>query len=148
MSPDFVAVILDVNVLVSAQLVQHDTAAPYRAYDAVLSSAFLSYVSPALINEYREVLLRPHLTARHGLDDAEVREAVALLEAKSVLLSPLRAKATAPDSKDQYLWDLLAAYPEAILVTGDGLLLASNDFPGRIRSARDFVARYLEPESD
>ncbi len=148
MSPDSIAVVLDVNVLVSAQLVQSSASAPFRAYDAILGPAFLSYVSASLTSEYTEVMLRPHLVARHGLDEAEVREVVALLEANSIALSPARARAVAPDSKDQYLWDLLAGYPEAILVTGDGLLLASNDFPGRIVSPREFVGRHLETHSD
>ncbi len=147
MSPDSIAVVLDVNVLVSAQLVQGSLSAPFRAYDAVLGRAFLSYVSPSLTREYTEVMLRPHLMARHGLDESEVREVVAILEANSIVLIPARAKAVAPDSKDQYLWDLLAGYPEAILVTGDGLLLASDDFPGRILSPRDFAEQYLEPEA-
>ena len=39
---------------------------------------------------------------------------------------------------------LLENNPEAVLVTGEGVLLRSDHFPGRILSPRDFVARYLD----
>ena len=44
---------------------------------------------------------------------------------------------------DQHLWGLLAAEPEAVLVTGDKALLESEAFPGRIVNPRAFVDAHL-----
>jgi hypothetical protein len=42
------------------------------AMDAMLSRALLYLLSPALLGEYRSVLMRPKLVKLHGLAEAEV----------------------------------------------------------------------------
>ena len=46
----------------------------------------------------------------------------------------------APDPRDQLLWNLLAARPDLLLVTGDKLLLGDTGMRGRVISARAFVS--------
>jgi predicted nucleic acid-binding protein len=65
------------------------------------------------------------------------------LEYFGLMVAPDAALTAAPDPDDQHVWDLLAVFPNANLITGDRLLLQSNDFPGRILSPREFVERYL-----
>ena len=47
--------------------------------------------------------------------------------------------ASAPDPNDRHLWDLLAARPEAILVTGDRKLLQDPPAGVSVLSPRGFV---------
>ena len=46
----------------------------------------------------------------------------------------------APDPGDQLLWNLLAAKPDLLLVTGDKLLQKDSGMRGRVISARAFVS--------
>lgn len=136
-------VILDANIIVSAQLVQHPLAPSFRLFEASLGRALRNHISEALREEYLDVLLRPTIMRRHGLSPAEVRELVDLVHHFSLAIAPPPSVAVAPDARDQHLWDMLAAYSHLKLVTGDPLLVASGDFPGRILSPRDFVDRFL-----
>jgi len=90
------------------------------------------------------VLLKRELVARHGLEPSLIHRLVDRLEEGSVFDLPPTAAHTCPDPRDQLLWDLLENNPEAVLVTGEGVLQRSDHFPGRILSPRDFVARYLD----
>ncbi len=136
-------VILDANVIVSAQLVQHPLAPPFRLFVAALGGPIQNHVSPQLLDEYRGVLLRPSVARRHGLSPSEVHQVVEVVRRFAIELSPPRSWVAAPDANDQHVWDMLAAYHELMLVTGDPPLLASHHFPGRILSPRDFVDRFL-----
>lgn len=137
------AFVLDVNIVVSAMLVQHEGAAPFRAFQAVFDPGFQHYVSAALVGEYEEVLTRPALSIRHGLADPAIVELVELIRTASVEVEPPAASRSAPDPNDQHLWDLLAAEPEVLLVTGDPVLLRSDHFAGRVLAPREFVQRYV-----
>ena len=44
-----------------------------------------------------------------------------------------------PASGDNHLWALLATFPQAQLVTGDGLLLDNPPSNASVMSARDFA---------
>lgn len=136
-------VILDANIIVSAQLVQHPLAPSFRLFEASLGGALRNHISDALRDEYLDVLLRPTIMRRHGFSLAEVRELVDLVRHFSLEIAPPQSVAVAPDVRDQHLWDMLAAYPHLKLVTGDPPLVASGDFPGRILSPRDFVDQFL-----
>jgi predicted nucleic acid-binding protein len=48
----------------------------------------------------------------------------------------------APDSGDQFLWDLLASRPDLVLVTGDKLLLQDEAMQGRVILPQSFVAQW------
>ena len=45
----------------------------------------------------------------------------------------------APVSGDDHLWALLATFPQAVLVTGDGLLLDNPPSNAAVISARDLL---------
>ncbi|MGB4862804.1 MAG: hypothetical protein WBO97_10105, partial [Tepidiformaceae bacterium] len=102
-------------------------------------------VTGRLLAEYTDVLLRPSVQPRHRLPDDAVGHLVDSIRRRSLTLMPPKAIVQAPDPGDQHLWDLLAGYPEVVLVTGDPLLLASTDFPRRIYSPRQFVEQFLDP---
>lgn len=130
--------IIDTNVVVTGLLTFDAEAPTAHVLDGMLAAAFPFVVSTALLAEYRDVLNRPKLRKLHGLSVAEVETLLVELARHAIVLQPVPAPA-APDPGDQHLWELLAAHPDVVLVTGDKLLLASDMHP-RILSPAQFLA--------
>lgn len=97
--------------------------------------------SPALLEEYLRVLRKPAAVERHRLGDGDIRTLIGGLQSLGVGAAPL-AGPPCPDPRDQHLWNLLSFDPQSILVTGERVLLASEDFPGRVLSPRQFVEQF------
>jgi putative PIN family toxin of toxin-antitoxin system len=135
-------VILDVNVVASGIGPSPDYSPPHRIIDALRRGEIPLVVSDAFIDECTHVLDRARLSRWHGRSRSEIARFLVMLRAAATVLKPPLSAIKCPDPGDQYLWDLLAAEPETILVTGHRLLLESGDFPGRIVSPREFVDRY------
>jgi len=115
-------VVVDTNVVVAALLTADAAAPPARILDGMLGGRFLYLLSPALLAEYRSVLLRPAIRSRHGLTVAEVDLLLEELVAGAVWREPA-AGLPAPDPGDDHLWALAGCHPGACLITGDRLLL-------------------------
>ncbi|MBK6864205.1 MAG: PIN domain-containing protein [Ideonella sp.] len=133
------AVIVDTNVVVAGLLTAQETSPVARILDGMLAAAFPFVVSEALLAEYRTVLVRPILRKLHGLSVAEVEAILTDLAQHAIVLTPV-AGPPAPDPGDQLLWNLLAARPDLLLVTGDKLLLQDAGMRGRAIAPRAFVA--------
>jgi predicted nucleic acid-binding protein len=106
--------------------------------DGMLGAAFPFVLSGALISEYRSVLLRPVIRKLHKLTVAEVEFILTDLAQHAIVVMPVPAVA-APDPGDQLLWELLAARPDIVLVTGDKLLLRDSGMKGRVVSPLAFL---------
>lgn len=131
--------IIDTNVVV-AGLLTGDAASPVaRILDGMLGAAFPFALSEALLAEYRKVLVRPTLRKLHGLKVTEVETILTDLVQNAVILKQAAAP-PAPDPGDQFLWDLLVARNELVLVTGDKRLLQDKGMAGRVISPRAFMA--------
>ena len=131
-------VVVDTNVVV-AGLITADEASPVaRILDGMLVVAFPFVVSEALLAEYRSVLVRPVLRKLHGLTVAQVDVILTDLAQNAIVLVP-GAGAPAPNAGVQFLWDLLVARPDMILVTGDKRLLNDPGMRGRVITPRDFT---------
>jgi predicted nucleic acid-binding protein len=91
--------VIDTNVLVAGLISSQPSSPTVRILDAMLDGQLLYLLSPELLSEYREVLLRTELARLHGLDEQQA------------------------DPGDDHLWALLTSETGAILVTGDRLLL-------------------------
>jgi putative PIN family toxin of toxin-antitoxin system len=116
--------IIDTNVLVEELITSQPSSPTVQVLDAMLDGRLLYLLSPALLREYRQVLLRPKLMHLHGLSEEEVDRLLTELTANALWREPAQdAPESAPDPGDDHLWALLASAPDAILVTGDGLLL-------------------------
>ena len=116
---------------------------PATILRSVIAGAIPSLVSPALLEEFREVGEREKSLKFHRLTPEMLGTAIAAFASASRLINPAIAAIAAPDPKDQHLWDLLLADPAAVVVTGDRLL-RENPPPGReVLSPREFVDRYL-----
>lgn len=132
--------VVDTNI-VAAGLITKRTASPVaRVLDAVLTGEIGFAVSESLLAEYDHVLRRPKLRALHRLSSGEIDTILLALAQHAIVLGPAIAQLRAPGAGDQHLWDLLAHREDLVLVSGDGRLLASSDFPGRIQTPAQFIA--------
>jgi len=115
-------VVVDTNVLV-AGLITADAQSPTaRVVDEMLNGRVLFLLSPALLAEYRSVLLRPKLVALHALNAVEVDQLLTEVTLNALWREPF-ADGDAPDPGDNHLWALLDHEPQAMLVTGDRRLI-------------------------
>lgn len=132
------AIIVDTNVVVAGLLTANEASAVARVLDGMLAAEFPFVVSEALLAEYRAVLVRPALRKLHGLTVAEVEAILTDLAQHAIVLTPVAA-APAPDPADQFLWELLKAKADLLLVTGDKLLLRDAGMRARVMSPSAFV---------
>lgn len=131
--------IVDTNIVVSGLLSKDQKSPTAQVLNDMLSAQMIFVLSPALLAEYRAVLLRPALTERHGLSEPEIDQILIELTANAKWSEPdSDAIHTPPDGGDAHLWALLACHPEAVLLTGDRLLV-ENPRPGsRITMPSDY----------
>jgi putative PIN family toxin of toxin-antitoxin system len=116
--------IIDTNVLVAGLISSQQGSPTVQVLDAMIDGRLLYILSPALLREYRLVLLRPKLTRLHGLNETDVDQLLTELTANAVWREPSSdAIEPAPDPGDNHLWSPLASEQSSILVTGDHLLL-------------------------
>lgn len=116
--------IVDTNVVVAGLITAPGESPVAAILDSMLSGRLFYLISPALLQEYRTVLLRPRIAKLHGLGETEIDDLLMELTANAIWREPHRS-APAPDRGDDHLWALLAAYENSILVTGDRLLQAN-----------------------
>ena len=106
----------------------------------MLSARFAFLLSVDLLDEYRRVLLRPTIRDLHGLSTDQVDTILTVLTANAIIREPISSHALqAPDREDDHLWQLLAAVPGAMLVTGDRLLLEQPPDFSSVISPRTFI---------
>lgn len=117
------AAIIDTNVVVAALLTADSATATARILDGMIRGDFPFVLSVALLAEYRQVLTRDRIRARHGLTTDEIDGILTAIAANAIVQQAVPAEETAPDPGDQQLWDLLAGTPGAVLVTGDKRLM-------------------------
>lgn len=93
--------IIDTNVLV-AGLITREAASPVAVIlDAMLTGELVYVLSPALLHEYRAVLLRPKMCSAHGLSEAQVDTMLTEIVANAAWREPPAASAQgAPDPGD------------------------------------------------
>ena len=136
--------VIDTNVMVAGLLTGHADSPVARILDGMLTAAFPFVVSEALLAEYHAVLVRPKLCKLHRLSVAEIDIILTDMAHLAIVLPPPSSanNSVAPDSGDQFLWDLLASRPDLVLVTGDKLLLQDEAMQGRVISPQSFVAQW------
>lgn len=139
------AVVVDTNVIAAALMTSHADAPTARILDAMLSGSVPFVVSDALLAEYHDVLNRPKLRKRHGLDRREIESLLVALAENAIVLEPASGP-KAPEPGDQHLWNLLASHEGLCLVTGDTLLLRNRNPPAPVFSSADFVRDFQRVE--
>ena len=114
--------VIDTNVVVAGLLTSSTHSPVASILDAMLSGTLIFLLSPALLTEFRSVLVRPRLIKLHDLTEAEIDRLLIELTANAIWCEP-KPSSPAPDRTDDHLWALPHAYPGSILITGDQLLL-------------------------
>ena len=139
-------VIVDTNVLIGGLPTASGPGTLAPILEGMLDGSIAFIVSDALLSEYRAVLLRPALLARLRLTPAEVAALVDRLAHCGTAMQPVPAR-PAPDPGDQLLWELLAACPDARLLTRDTLLLRKGRMRRRVilPEAFDLVSAHADP---
>jgi putative PIN family toxin of toxin-antitoxin system len=135
--------VVDTNVLI-ASLITKDAQSPVaRIVDHMLSGAMLYLLSPALLDEYRAVLLRSKIRKLHGLTEGEVDALLTDLVANAIWRDP-EPVSPAPDPGDDHLWALLAGQTGSVLITGDHLLIEHPPDWASVVSPRSYVEHVAE----
>lgn len=116
-------IIVDTNVVVAGLLTSNPDAPTAGIVDDMIAGRLQFVLSSELLDEYRAVLLRPHIAKLHGLDEADIDTFLTTVVQHAVWRESALPSQTAPDPGDNHLWALLQAEPAARLVTGDGRLL-------------------------
>ena len=131
-------VVVEPGVLVSAVLSR--TGPPSEVFEAWRGGEFDLVVSPALLRELEEVLLRPKFAAALAEDD--VRVYVDALAAEAVVLpDPADPPAVTDDPDDDYIVALALAAGADAIVSGDAHLLDLEEAIVPVLSPRSFVER-------
>jgi putative PIN family toxin of toxin-antitoxin system len=130
--------VVDTNVVVAALLTADAASPPACILDRMLTGRVLYLLSPALLAEYRTVLLRPTIRDRHGLTVEEIDLLLEELVAGAIWREPGDGP-PAPDPGDDHLWALAGCRPGACLVTGDRLLLDNPPEGVKVVTPRQFL---------
>ena len=124
--------IVDTNVVISGVLSAERGTPPSLILTAMVDGHMAFLLSAELLAEYRRVLLRPAIVARHGLDARQVDSLIATLATTGYLRQPSADAADgeadpAPDcpAGDEHVRRLLAHEPWSVLVSGDIELVRS-----------------------
>jgi len=131
-------VIIDTNAFVSGILSKEPNSPLAKIFDGMLCGTIPFILSRALVDEYRQVLLRPKLLRLHGLTAEQIDKVLSTISVNGLWHEP-KESISAPDPGDDHLWALLFAVPEAALITGDRLLIDNPPAFGRVMSPRDFL---------
>jgi putative PIN family toxin of toxin-antitoxin system len=116
--------VIDTNVVVAGLLTKNAASPVALILDGMLNARFRFLLSVELLAEYRRVLLRPAIRALHALGPSEVDAILEEIAEAGIFREPAVTPAEdLPDPTDRHLWQLLATWPGAVLVTGDRALL-------------------------
>jgi putative PIN family toxin of toxin-antitoxin system len=132
--------VIDTNVVVSGVLTLRSESPTALILDAMLQARFRFLLSPAILEEYRSVLLRPKIRARHRLTEKEID----LILTEIAVNAAFREPVSGPNSHgDDHLRLLLEVEPDSVLVTGDRPLFSDSRTRSRVLAPREFVALFV-----
>ena len=135
--------IVGTNVVVAGLITAKTGSPTAEILDSMLSGALLFLLSPELLREYRDVLLRPGLLRLHGLKEPEIDQILLEITANAVWRKPRPdMHHTSPDPGDAHLWSLLASEPDSVLITGDRLLLENPRPQNSVISPREWADNF------
>lgn len=120
--------VIDTNLIVSAFI--SGRGAPHQLLTALRAGAFRLVLSASLRREYADVLARPRLVERYGIDAESVAAFLDLLDRRALLVTPAADLPLAiRDPKDAHVLATALAGGATHLVSGDDDFLALMDDP-------------------
>jgi uncharacterized protein len=117
--------VLDTNVVVSAHLNVHGPS--QIIFDLVFSKFFRCFVSSSLLDEYEEVLRRPHF----GVDPRKIARSLRLLRKSAILVIPRKRLNVTFDPDDNKVLECALEARAEYVVTGN-----VRDYPKRFQDIR------------
>jgi putative PIN family toxin of toxin-antitoxin system len=136
-------VTVDTNVLVSGTLARKGF--PARIIDAAIAGKIRFVVSPALIEEYLDVIQRPHITKRYPEIGDRVGAVSFYLDTNAMLVTDVQVeRVVVNDPDDDFLIACAIEGNAQFIVSGDEHLLELRQYREIvILSPRDFVEQIL-----
>lgn len=139
--------VVDTNIIVSGVITAGWSSPPGMVVEAMLRGRLAYVLSGELLAEYRRVLLRPRIAARHGWSaspvDTFLRRVV--LEARLRYVSDEdRVEGDMPPTEvpgDAHVLRLLAHEPRSALVSGDRRLVAAVEGWRPVLAAAELAVR-------
>ncbi len=126
-------VVLDTNVVVSAALKPQGLQS--KVFELVASRRIALFVSPEVLAEYQEVLLRPKL----GLEPASVKKLLNEIREAAKLVRPKRRVSVSPDEADNRFLECAEAAQADFLVTGNIRHFPRQYQTTKVVNAREFL---------
>jgi putative PIN family toxin of toxin-antitoxin system len=127
-----IGLVLDTNVVVSAHL--RSSGFERFIFDLALSSRVRLYMSIEIMQEHRDVLMRP----KFGFPPERLSESFNLIQKAAIRVTPASAVHAASDPDDNKFLECAEAARADYLVTGNG-----RHFPVRWKSTKILNAREL-----
>lgn len=120
--------VVDVNVLVRALIKPAGTVGPilHRLRDG----AFTLLYSEAILDELLDVLSRPRIRSKYGLEDEDVETVLLLVLLRAEPVVPSRRIASCRDPLDDKFLEVAVAGKADVIVSGDQDLLILSPFEG------------------
>jgi putative PIN family toxin of toxin-antitoxin system len=132
-----IRVVFDTNILYSA--VRQPKGLPARAIDLVVAGLVIPCVSDALLNEYRDVLLRPGL----DLHDGRRRQVLDLFASLALHFTPTETLKISSDEDDNRFYECADAAMADYIVTGNASHFKKPYRTTKITTARQLVELLL-----
>lgn len=124
--------VIDTNVWVSALLTPHGH--PAQVVKAFRDGLFEAVVSEPLLNEIEAVLLRPRIVKKYPVDEATVREYLALLRSRSLLIEITGIMKMCRDPHDDFLIEMALWGGADCIVSRDDDLKRDSDLVVQIKA--------------
>lgn len=136
-------VVLDTNILISASIIPHG--APARIVLAALDGNLTLVVSDHLLDEYLDVIERPHIRRKYQTETDRVQDIILYLYRDALQVSTTEIPRVVPDdAKDDFILACAVKGKAHYIVSGDEHLLKLKEYRGiKILTPRDFVEQVL-----
>ncbi len=136
-------VVLDTNVLVSGLIVTNGPSG--QILDAVQRGDLTLCTSPALLQEFGEIILRPHILRKYPKVAEQAEAVLDFFRANAVLVAGVPTKRiVAGDADDDFVTACAVEGQVECVVSGDEHLLALAQYDAiRILNPRQFVDEFL-----
>lgn len=118
--------VVDTNVLVSAVIKPRGAVGPMLRH--LRDGDYVLLYSEPLLTELVDVLNRPWIREKYGLDPADIETIVALILLRGEAVVPTRRIAVCRDPKDDMFLEAAADGNASVIVSGDSDLLALESF--------------------
>lgn len=131
--------VVDTNVLVRAVIKPQGSVGPVLV--RLRRRAYTLLLSRAMLDEIVEVLHRPRLRIKYGLDERTLRAVMRLIVVRSEWVQPIDQVIVCRDPKDDMFLEAAIAGEADVIVSGDEDLLTLGSYAGiPIVSPAQFLA--------